>query len=531
MLQIIDYHERTKHHLHKYAPGPGFMDWQNQPDPFRSYPGAESIALKLLDQSVALPYHRLFEAHSAEPAALVPDSIAGFLELALGLSAWKTLGGSEWPLRINPSSGNLHPTECHLLLPDCGEISACIAHYNPLLHTLEIRSRLGPAAADRLARMHGFAVVLSSIFWREAWKYGERAFRYTQHDVGHALAALRFSSTLCNWSFRVRPEVPSSLLDGLLGFEAESSHPGELERADCICWLQTGSVARDFDLPTWLNSLQPPHFEHRPNQLSPSHVEWPVIGQAVSATISPGFSSTSSVPDQAVPHPPSAHSAESIIRRRRSAQAYDPGRSGISLSDFRQMLAATMPSGNALFESLGTGTNIHLAIFVHRVDDLDPGLYCLLRNRSDLADLRTIMEQDFSWSPSGGDLPLYLLRSGDFRGTAEQISCHQPIAGDSAFSLSMLARFDSLIDSKPWMYPRLFWEAGFIGQILYLEAEEIGLRGTGIGCYFDDAMHGLLGINDHCWQDVYHFTVGASLEDTRIQTKPPYHHLSRIRTR
>ena len=46
----------------------------------------------------------------------------------------------------------------------------------------------------------------------------------------------------------------------------------------------------------------------------------------------------------------------------------------------------------------------------------------------------------------------------------------------------------------PWFYPRLFWEAGVIGQVLYLEAEAAGIRSTGIGCYFDDPMHDVLAL-------------------------------------
>ena len=531
MLSITEYHERTKHQPQKYANGPDFMDWQNQPNPFRFYHGAESISLNLLDAPTELPYHRLFEALSGEPISPDANRIAGFLELALGLSARKKYGDSEWFLRINPSSGNLHPTECYLLLPDCGGIPACIAHYNPLLHTLEIRSSLARSAAERLARMNGFAVVLSSIYWREAWKYGERAFRYTQHDLGHALAALRFSATICGWNFHVKPEVPSSRLDALLGFEAASGHPGEAERADCLCWVQSGPFTEDPNLMDWLNGLELPELNNEPNQLSPSHEDWPIIDQAARATASPGFSTTPVAPDKPIPHPLSNHSAEAIIRQRRSAQSFDPGHSRISRAGFRQMLAATFPVRNGPFDTLGTGTNMHLVIFVHQVDDLDPGLYCLVRNSVDLEKLRKSMEPTFSWSPIDDYLPLYLLRTGDFRETAKSISCHQPIAGHSAFSLGMLARFDSLLAGKPWIYPRLFWEAGFIGQILYLEAEERGLRGTGIGCYFDDAMHRLLGLGDHYWQDLYHFTVGSALEDKRIQTEPPYSHLSLVRNR
>jgi hypothetical protein len=68
-------------------------------------------------------------------------------------------------------------------------------------------------------------------------------------------------------------------------------------------------------------------------------------------------------------------------------------------------------------------------------------------------------------------------------------------------------------------------ECGLLGQVLYLEAEAAGLRGTGIGCFFDDAVHDLLGIRDTTWQSLYHFTVGGPLEDARLRTEPPYRHL------
>ena len=73
-------------------------------------------------------------------------------------------------------------------------MAACIAHYDPLFHRLEIRANLHAEEARSLIDLNGFGVVLSSIFWREAWKYGERAFRYCNHDVGHALAAASISS-------------------------------------------------------------------------------------------------------------------------------------------------------------------------------------------------------------------------------------------------------------------------------------------------------------------------------------------------
>jgi hypothetical protein len=118
----------------------------------------------------------------------------------------------------------------------------------------------------------------------------------------------------------------------------------------------------------------------------------------------------------------------------------------------------------------------------------------------------------------------------DVKQVARVISCHQDIAADGAFSLGMLAKFDDIINKGAHFYPRLFWEAGFVGQLLYLEAEAAGMRSTGIGCFFDDVMHEALGIKDQSWQSLYHFTVGGALEDLRLQTYLAYEHLEPLKS-
>jgi len=170
-----------------------------------------------------------------------------------------------------------------------------------------------------------------------------------------------------------------------------------------------------------------------------------------------------------------------------------------------------------------------LAIFAHRVDDLESGLYLFARDPSHEKVLRGSLERKFEWRKPEGcpeDLQLYRLLSGDARQVAKQISCHQDIAGDGVFSIGMVAEFEpALVLEGADFYPRLFWETGLIGQILYLEAEAAGVRGTGIGCFFDDIMHELLGIGDRSWQSLYHFTVGGPVEDTRLKTTAPYDHI------
>ena len=118
------------------------------------------------------------------------------------------------------------------------------------------------------------------------------------------------------------------------------------------------------------------------------------------------------------------------------------------------------------------------------------------RKNGVVESVRPLMRADFAWirEERPEHLQLYRLLSGDCRQLATTVACHQEIAGDSVLSVGMLAEFDQMLAEGSWLYRRLFWEAGMIGQVLYLEAEAAGLRGTGIGCYFDDAVHEVCGL-------------------------------------
>ena len=87
----------------------------------------------------------------------------------------------------------------------------------------------------------------------------------------------------------------------------------------------------------------------------------------------------------------------------------------------------------------------------------------------------------------------------------------------------MIAEFAEPIQQHgSWFYRNLFWEAGMVGQVLYLEAEAAGFRSTGIGCYFDDPVHDVLGLKGNQFQSLYHFTVGSPVDDARLRSSPAY---------
>jgi nitroreductase len=193
---------------------------------------------------------------------------------------------------------------------------------------------------------------------------------------------------------------------------------------------------------------------------------------------------------------------------------------------YKILLKSLAEPGKLPYGTLPWRPAVHLVLFVHRVEGLAPGLYLLVRDAEEQPRLRAAMRGGFAWEqapsrPAG--LELYQLLPGDARAIARQLSCQQEIASDGWFSLAMIADFERTLERfGPWFYRRLYWECGMIGQVLYLEAETLGGRGTGIGCFFDDAVHHLLGLETMRYQSLYHFTLGHALEDTRLTTLPAY---------
>ena len=542
---VAAYHERTKHHYHRYAASLGYMDWAMQPDPFRCYDGAPLVRLPFPDAGRALPYWQLYVPDNMVPVPLAVDSISLFFRYALSLTAWKRLQETTWSLRANPSSGNLHPTEGYALLPSLDSIHnrPGVYHYASKAHGLERRADLDPlvwAALTAAFPEGSFLVGLSSIHWREAWKYGERAFRYCQHDVGHALGTMRFAAAALGWKLRLLDHVGAAAVSQLLGLDREADYAGaEREHPELLALVVREKWASDRGLclsKELVSQVAASPWYGTANVLSPEHgVDWPVIDQVAVATTNSRIAADeefSRFPSEedlfGAPVRSGAFTAEKVILGRRSAVSMDAS-TAIPAATFFRMLARLVPTrdGRSMpWDALPWRPRIHLGVFVHRVNDLPPGLYVLARDPEKVEKLRQAMRREFMWlrppsCPHG--LPLYLLKEGNCRTLAASVSCGQDIAGDGAFSLGMIAEYmDSLVAYGASFYRNLFWEAGLVGQVLYLEAEEAGIRSTGIGCYFDDPVHEVFGISSRDWQSFYHFTVGGPVEDRRLTTLPAY---------
>ena len=591
---VLAYHQRTKHRLERYAAGPETLDWDAQPDPFRRFAGAPLVSLPLPADGDTATWTQLFTPGAIAPHAASRDSLGLLLELSFALSAWKEYGPDRWAQRCNPSSGNLHPTEVYLLARGLADVGDGLYHYVPKEHGLELRAGFtvplpsdiqasplgqptsGQPAPDALPTASSGAVAcaptprllvgFSSIHWREAWKYGERAFRYCQLDMGHAIGALRYAAAVLGWRLR---EVALSHAEvaALLGLDrAEDFASAEREEPEAVFELllspetgpalqaaeagtpacvdvaktKTGAAETGGDvgaaLIDWFSGAA---WRGQANRLDRHPMyRWPVIDEVAQASRRSQRPAVKPLPPLAARRllPATEAKAADLIRSRRSAQRFDR-RARLEADKFWPMMAALMPQtpqGQATlpWDALCAPAAVHAVLFAHRIDGLAPGAYLLPRHASALPALQAALPH-LAWSPAPGhpaDIPLYeLTQNPALAGTVRTLSCHQAIGADALFVVALLAQFDETLEHAPWHYRDLLQEAGLIGQALYLEAEAAGLRGTGIGCYFDDAMHELLGLSGPLsdlatgpWQVLYHFSVGQPVPDTRITSSPPY---------
>ncbi|WP_176722485.1 SagB/ThcOx family dehydrogenase, partial [Candidatus Thiosymbion oneisti] len=493
------------------------MDWANQPDPFRRFEGAPLLRLVRPGDDPGPTYDALFDGSWAEQATarrqapapdqappkagaaglIRADQVSAFFYYGLALSAWKAIKGSRWSLRVNPSSGNLHPTEGYLISGPIEGLTdrPAVMHYAPFEHGLEVRRWIEPAGFRTLCHAFGAVglVVLSSIHWRESWKYGERAYRYCQHDVGHAIGALSLSAARLGWQVSLIESVGDADLVALLGLDrqtgVEAEHPDALlaimapELADA--GLSKATAPQTLVWREAIEQIGAAPLLGEPNLLSREHHPWPIIDEVTHAGAKPsptGYDPADACePSGVIP----SHAAEAperdpawldlqraqrqalagrLIRQRRSALDMD-GRTRLRAADFYVMLARTLPSAShPVWRGWPWPACIHLTLFVHRVDELTPGLYLLIRRPGAEDLLRRLLSSEFEFSrPPGAPegLGLYRLQAGDYREAANAICCHQDIAEAGAFAVAMLAEFEPrLISPGPWFYRRLFWETG-----------------------------------------------------------------------
>lgn len=518
MKSIREYHEATKHSWERLYQDRHVIDWSSEPNPFRTYLDSPRINLGSNFEKMESSLSGIWPFRSVRPRnkPITLNTISTLLYYSMAISAWKSYPGARpWSLRVNPSSGDLHPTETHLYVHNVEGIPSGAYHYFVKDHQIEQRV-VGDFVPHLWQSLGGISetppiiIGLNSIFWREAWKYQSRALRYCYLDLGHAMACIMAAAHAL----------------GLSGFFIGEFYDDNIRKY--LCLNETGEQILLF---LSLDTKQPAidrhskkiqkdsiHASAQINRLSSEEVEYPLIrdGHALTCEkyhMSPpqeeyiSFANNFALNakkiikvDTVVPDV-SEYLLKWTIRHRRSAVDFD-GKTPLPRNIFYFLLWLLHLPYKADFSAHDGPPLVVPYLYIHRVEGLESGVYCFDR----------IGRQ------------LYLLSKGDMRNTAKELSLNQDIAGDSAFAVSFISNFDfALRKYGDRGYRYIHYEAGFLGQALYLGATTTGFDATGIGAFIDDDVHTFLKTPSE-QQVVYHFTIGKRIDDPRITTLPAYKH-------
>ncbi len=486
--RLFAYHEATKHTYASVRGSRHFLDWANMPDPFRHYEGVPVADLPSDPRPPETPALTVLRGtHGAGVHHSGAEFLSRLLFYSCSISASKHVPstGYRYSLRVNPSSGNLHPTEFHFAARGIAGWEDGLYHYRPSSHMAELRAR-GDYVSKLTASDAPLVIVLTSIAWREAWKYRSRAYRYCSHDIGHAWQALALAARALNVSAFARGGFADAGIAAILGVLDE--WPMLLVEMDGPGIPRGTGAAHSSE--EWLGGA--------PNRLSEEEIPYPLIDGIQQSTCLEAAAvsclrreTRGAGPIRLRPEVDSSREFGTVVRTRRSALDFQGGGRTISFEQFSTMLDAAFQPFEADF---GEGL-IRLHCYVHRVDGLDPGVY-----RHDAV--------------SG---TLERIKPGDQRLWAAALSLGQDLAANSCVAFSMIAdlnRAAAIHGNRGYRYAH--FEAGAIGQRFYLAAEAMGFQSTGIGAFYDDDVHGYLGLSREEGQVVYHFASGYAIRDDRL---------------
>jgi SagB-type dehydrogenase family enzyme len=513
--RLFAYHQASKHTYHSVRAGARYLDWRNQPDPFRTYDGAHLVALP---PAPDFPASGTFAAMAAlagntnaPPGFSSGPSESPDLDLAwlsrllwhsMAVSAWKKVQGTggRYSLRVNPSSGNLHPTETYVAVRAFSGIEDGFYHYRSDQHALELRSRgtwtkhLVRGLEIPWAAESPIIVVMTSIFWREAWKYGERAYRYCCHDLGHAMTSMLLAASAQGLQGGAVAHFSDLRLTRLLGLSESDEAP--------MAFLVFPSTDETRKKSADISTVPVQTFAGIPNELSAEEVRYELLlGIHASSVL---FDPAGAVPRvlaanlvesggrrPILPGPSRDSTLRSVVRRRRSALDFDADTPPMSREELEQLLDYATRDWLADWRGNFAGMSatphdagadfVTLYLYVHRVHDCEPGVYRWDRDHRKLEQLH----------------------AANVQRVAAFLSLEQSLAGNSCFTVSMfadLAEAARVFGNRGYRY--VYFEAGAIGQKLYLGAEALGWNATGIGAFYDDDVHRYLGFLDEGQESV-----------------------------
>lgn len=464
------YHAATKHSYASVRSFPRYLDWDNRPLPYKIYPEAQAFAL---GRDLVLPAMATLGAISAQAAEnpeapLQAGALARILFCAGGITRSRRFDAGEYHFRAAPSAGALYPVEIYVAAAEVDGLEEGLHHFSPADLSLrgirrgDWREAIARAAgAPPSLRSARAIIILSAIFWRSAWKYGARAYRYCFWDAGAILANLLAAATAEGLAAEIVTAFADPEIEALIGVDGE--------REGVVCLVAIGSSRKALVRSPELSPLQ---FEaiglskeeasyqdlvrmHRESRLLTA-AQAAEVRRAGAARFRAGAGG-GLLRFDAVEARASLGLGETILRRG-SARVF--ARTPIPARELAAILSASSRHPRADFPPL---TEAYL--IVNAAEGLEAGAYYYDREREGFE----------------------LLKLGDFRADAGYLCLEQALGRDCAALIVYMANLERALGALGNRgYRDAHLEAGILAGRAYLAAYSLGYGASGLTFYDDD---------------------------------------------
>jgi SagB-type dehydrogenase family enzyme len=481
----LEYHHRTSYDRHDMT-GHG-LDWPNQPNVFKSYPGLRTVPLPEVaswpqDNLSALIRKR---SHQEGTTNVTLEKLAQIIRLTHSLTAKARMSATAFYYRSVASAGALYPCELYAAVHGIPGLDDGLYHHSIGLEALTaLRSgNMMPHVSDALrAGPHGSPMLfffLTSIFFRSSWKYRDRAYRYHLLDTGHLAENLLLALRAQDLAPALYYDFDDETLNGLLGVDPRRE---VCLAVICVRGKEAGGQKETLDLKIPAKTLM------NASRVSAREVDYALIRNLHTAScrvVEPAQEAPKMLhnlglktePAQQIPRtdtwPELMNYAGAVFKRRSRRNFVQTELPVTRLDALLELLCATeheqTDAGSLASEALSIG------LLTGNVQDLNPGFYVLDPEQRSIA----------------------LSSQGFMTDKMAHVCLDQAWLANSALHfvfLTNLRLLDETWGPRGYRYAMLI--AGRLGQRIYLATTAMGIGCCGIGAFYDDEAAHLLGLNE-----------------------------------
>ena len=480
------YHNGTKHSYQSVHANAHYLDWENQPMPFKIYTAIEPIALPPQLSSSGLSALSAISWNAVPgKVGFIPtrQTLAELLFLSAGITKRRSYPGGEMLFRAAACTGALYHIDLYLACGDLEDLEAGVYHFSPQDFSLrrlragDYRSFFVSASGEEASMVNASCVIVSaSTFWRNAWKYQSRAYRHCYWDNGTILANLCAVAAARTIPAKIVLGFVDATVSQLLGLDTEREAPLSL-----VALGEASSRRMGLSPP-----MEPVVFETAP--LSKSEVDYPQMRAMHEASSLESEEEVAAwrartemaqgerikveggecrlfplqlLPDEEL----SQDTIEQVIIRRGSTREFS--RESITFAQLSTMINCATRGLNADFLGPQAPPLNELYLIVNAVEGLPAGAYVYRRKQN----------------------ALELLREGELRHEAGYLGLGQEIPADCSVNVYFLTDLKHALarfGNRGYRAAQL--EAAITGGKLYLAAYAQRLGASGLTFFDDDAI-------------------------------------------